>query len=101
MLPVFTGEFGDTELYYAFKKFDKTGDGYLSVTELRQILSKIGQNFSEAEVVDMMRSVGSDVNKGLDFQGFNQIVYKFFSSLLIVNQIKKIKGFSKLMKGSK
>lgn len=89
MLPVFTGEFGDTELYYAFKKFDKTGDGYLSVTELRQILSKIGQNFSEAEVVDMMRSVGSDVNKGLDFQGFNQIVYKFFSSLLIVNQIIK------------
>ena len=89
MLPVFTGEFGDTELYYAFKKFDKSGDGYLSVTELRQILSKIGQNFNETEVADMMRSVGCDVNKGLDFQGFNQIVYKFFSSLLIVNQIIK------------
>lgn len=69
MLPVFTGNFGDSELYYAFKKFDKTGDGYLSVSELRQILSQIGQNFSEAEVIQMMLSVGCDISKGLDYQG--------------------------------
>jgi Ca2+-binding EF-hand superfamily protein len=70
MLPVFTGQFGDTELYYAFKKFDKSGNGYLSVSELKEILSKIGQNFTEAEVIEMMLSVGSDISKGLDFEGF-------------------------------
>lgn len=69
MLPVFTGNFGDNELYYAFKKFDKTGDGYLSVSELRQILAQIGQNFSEAQVIEMMLSVGCDIAKGLDFPG--------------------------------
>jgi calmodulin len=57
-------------LYYAFKKFDKSGNGYLSVEELRQILSKIGQSFTAAEVTDMMVSVGCDPRIGLDYQGF-------------------------------
>ena len=75
MLPVFTGQFGDSELYYAFKKFDKSGNGFLSVTELKEILAKIGQKFTEAEVVEMMLSVGSDISKGLDFEGFLLSVY--------------------------
>ena len=102
MLPVFTGQFGDSELYYAFKKFDKSGNGYLSVSELRQILAKIGQNFTEAEVVEMMLSVGTDISKGLDFQGFYSLILINFQLVKILLMIRQIfKGFSKLMKGNK
>lgn len=71
MLPVFTGKFEDDELLYAFKKFDLDGSGYITASELRQILSKIGQFYSESEIEKMIAAVDLDKDGKLNFPGTN------------------------------
>lgn len=69
MSPVFTGSFDDDALYYAFKKFDGNNTGYITSTELRQILAKIGKNYTTRQVDEMIASVDKDGDGRLDFQG--------------------------------
>ena len=69
MLPVFTGKFDDESLLFAFKKFDLNNTGYITATELRQVLSKIGQNYSEREIEAMIRTVDRDGDGRLNFKG--------------------------------
>lgn len=72
MLPVFTGKFNDDDLWYAFKKFDLDGSGYITVSELKKILANIGQNFSEYEIETMIRKVDSNFDGKLSYQGMNK-----------------------------
>jgi len=74
MLPVFTGKFDDDDLWYAFKKFDLDGSGYITVSELKKILSNIGQNFSEYEIETMIRKVDSNFDGKLSFQEFSRLM---------------------------
>ena len=69
MLPVFTGTFDDDELLFAFKKFDLDNSGHITVSELRQILSKIGQHFTEKEIADMIATVDTNNDGSLSYQG--------------------------------
>ena len=78
MLPVLNGKFEEDELFYAFKKFDLDGSGYISAKELRQILSKIGQFFSESEIEKMIASVDVDKDGKLNFAG------KFFFNFCLL-----------------
>lgn len=69
MLPVFTGKFNDDDLWYAFKKFDLDGSGYITVSELKKILANIGQHFTDYEIETMIRKVDSNFDGKLSFQG--------------------------------
>lgn len=69
MLPVFTGTFDDDALLFAFKKFDLDNSGHITVSELRQILSKIGQHFTEKEIADMIATVDTNNDGSLSYQG--------------------------------
>lgn len=74
MLPVFTGNFDDDSLYFAFKKFDTNNTGYITANELKQVLSKIGQNYSEKQIDEMIRTVDRDGDGRLSFQEFKQLL---------------------------
>ena len=69
MLPVVTGNFDDDALYYAFKKFDNNNTGYITSTELWQVLAKIGKNYSTRQIDEMIAAVDKDGDGRLDFQG--------------------------------
>lgn len=71
MLPVLNGKFEEDELFYAFKKFDLDGSGYISSKELRQILSKIGQIYSESQILELISTVAANPSRGLTFPGIN------------------------------
>ena len=69
MLPVFSGQFEDEQLYKAFKKFDTDNSGYISTDELKQILAKIGQHYSDKDIAKMVSSVDKDGDGRLSFPG--------------------------------
>lgn len=77
MLPVFTGDFEEEDLWYAFKKFDLDNSGYITVSELQKILSNIGQNFTERELESVIRSVDANFDGQLSFRGFLRLFYNF------------------------
>jgi Ca2+-binding EF-hand superfamily protein len=69
MEPVMTGHFQDEELYYSFKKFDTDNTGYLSVKEFQQFLSRIGQNFTEQQILLLIDSVNDRNDGTVNFEG--------------------------------
>ena len=84
MLPVYTGKFEDNELLYAFKKFDTDNSGTITVQELRQILAKVGQHFSEEQIANLIATVDSDNDGKLSFKGKkNVILFNFIINLKI------------------
>lgn len=54
---------------YAFKKFDLDNSGFITATELKSILSKVGQFYSEVEISKMIDSVDVDKDGKLSFPG--------------------------------
>ena len=59
-----------TELKEAFEIFDKDRDGYITTKELGDIMKKLGQTPSEAELQDMINEVDIDGNGTIDFKEF-------------------------------
>ncbi|VDI01081.1 Hypothetical predicted protein, partial [Mytilus galloprovincialis] len=48
------------EIREAFKVFDKDGDGFISVEELREIMGNMGEKMTEEEVDEMIQEVDMD-----------------------------------------
>ena len=64
----------EEELRDTFRVFDKDGNGFISRSELRQVLEKMGEKISEAEIDDMIDEVDSD--------GDGEICYEEFVKML-------------------
>ena len=46
------------EIKEAFHVFDNNGDGYITATELKKLVTSLGYNITEAELMDMMNQIG-------------------------------------------
>ncbi|XP_031555099.1 calmodulin-like [Actinia tenebrosa] len=58
------------EIKEAFLVFDDNGDGCISATELKKLVTSLGYNITEAELMDMMNQIDSDGNGAIDFPEF-------------------------------
>lgn len=47
------------EIKEAFLVFDDNGDGCISATELKKLVTSLGYNITEAELMDMMNQIGT------------------------------------------
>jgi len=54
--------------------FDKKGDGLISSTELRRVMTSLGEKLSEEEVDDMIREARTDLNGMVDYIQFVNIL---------------------------
>ena len=56
-----------TEFKEAFQLFDKDGNGSISTKELGMVMRSLGQNPTEAELMDMINEVDEDGSGSVDF----------------------------------
>merc|ERR1711935_231051 len=59
-----------SDLKEAFSIFDIDGDGTITIIELREVMKSLGQNPTEKELKQMIRSVDADGNNEIDFDEF-------------------------------
>lgn len=64
----------EEDLQKAFKIFDRDGDGYITVKELRYLMTNLGERYTEEEVTEMIREVDLDCKGKVDFHGNEKIV---------------------------
>eukprot|EP00540_Astrosyne_radiata_P012102 CAMPEP_0116841188 /NCGR_PEP_ID=MMETSP0418-20121206/10785_1 /TAXON_ID=1158023 /ORGANISM="Astrosyne radiata, Strain 13vi08-1A" /LENGTH=221 /DNA_ID=CAMNT_0004471585 /DNA_START=69 /DNA_END=732 /DNA_ORIENTATION=+ len=58
------------DLKEAFSMFDINGDGTIELHELQQVMKKLGQRPSEAELIEMINSVDGNGDNEIDFEEF-------------------------------
>lgn len=67
------------ELRLCFERFDKNGDGQISLEELREVMKDLGENLSENELKDMMNDADTNRDAHIDFQEFKALMPNFNS----------------------
>lgn len=58
-----------TEVREAFRLFDKNGDGYITVDELKGILANNGEKISDIELNDMIKDADIDGDGKINYEG--------------------------------
>ncbi|XP_050296365.1 neo-calmodulin-like [Anthonomus grandis grandis] len=62
------------EIREVFKIFDKDDDGTISTKELGTVMKALGQNPTEAELLDIITEVDKDGNGLIDFEEFTDVM---------------------------
>ncbi|CAK8671948.1 calmodulin-like isoform X2 [Clavelina lepadiformis] len=64
----------NVEIMRIFQEFDKDGDGYISPEELRNLLLRIGEDFTELDIQEMMSAADEDGDGFVSFNEFVQVM---------------------------
>ncbi|ODN05908.1 Calmodulin [Orchesella cincta] len=64
----------EEELTEAFKVFDKSGDGLISSSELRHVMTSLGDKLSDEEVDDMLKEADLDGDGMVNYVEFVAIL---------------------------
>ena len=64
----------ESEILEAFKVFDKDGNGLISASELRHIMTSLGEKLTEEEVDEMMREAEADGEGQVNYDMFVKVM---------------------------
>ena len=59
----------EEEMREAFKVFDKDGNGYISESELRHVMTNLGEKLTDQEVDEMIKEADIDGDGQINYQG--------------------------------
>lgn len=66
----------ETEMRDAFKVFDKDGNGYISASELRYVMTNLGERLSEEEVEEMIQEADIDGDGQVNYEGKIRVIQR-------------------------
>lgn len=67
----------EAEIREAFKVFDKNGDGFISLDELKSVMTNLGEKLSQRELDEMMQEADTDGDKQIDYKEFVMVHRSF------------------------
>jgi len=66
----------DDELKEAFKVFDRDGNGTISASELRTVMTNLGEKLTDEEIDEMIREADLDGDGQISYPEFRQMMAK-------------------------
>jgi len=60
----------DEEILECFQVLDRDGDGFISESDLRDIMTTMGEKFTDEELSDMIREVDADMDGQVSYEEF-------------------------------
>jgi calmodulin len=74
----------EIELRESFRVFDKNGDGYITASELRQVMLTLGEKLTDDEVNEMIREADVDGDGKVNYEGwFLATTHCFFRGIFL------------------
>jgi calmodulin len=64
------------EIREAFRVFDKDGNGFISVAELRHIMGNLGDKMPKEEVEEMIHEADIDGDGQVNYDGNQELTFK-------------------------
>merc|ERR1712060_664618 len=64
----------EEELRAAFRVFDRDGNGLISASELRHVMTHLGEKLSEEEVDIMIQEADVDMNGQINYEEFVRVM---------------------------
>merc|ERR1712150_334668 len=61
------------DLKQAFRVFDKDGNGFVSTSEIKYVLNRIGLIFTDDELIEMVQEADIDGDQHISFDEFRDI----------------------------
>ena len=59
----------EREIVQAFKTFDREGNGFIQSTEIRRVMTNLGNKLSDDEVDEMVREADLDGDGQVNYEG--------------------------------
>ena len=76
----------EDELRSAFKVFDIDGNGQISSSELRHVMTNLGEKLSDSEIDDMIREADVNCDGQINYEG-RHTINKHFVIVVIITII--------------
>lgn len=70
---------------YCFRVFDKNNDGLISSSEMRHVMTNLGEKLTQAEVDDMIKEADMDGDGMINYNG--KQTFQIFLLLIIIRFI--------------
>ena len=73
----------EEELIEAFKVFDSDGNGYIEPSELRHVMTNLGEKLSDEEFDELWREADIDQDGRINYEGISKTVVYIYREAYI------------------